>query len=84
MNTFWAAVAAWFGWNVAAPLFLGVIVLLLVVLWSIPGAIRRALCDHSKFYETRECDAICSKCGKNLGWIGTVRDRVKGGNHDPV
>ncbi len=82
MNTFWTAVAAWFGWNVGAPLFLGVVVLLLIGLYSIPGAIRRALCEHRQFYETRSCDAICSNCGKNLGFIETARQRAKGASHD--
>jgi len=30
-------------------------------------------CPHVKYYETRACDAICSECGKNLGFIGEVR-----------
>jgi hypothetical protein len=31
-------------------------------------------CKHDgDFGETQACDAICHQCGKNLGFIGTVR-----------
>lgn len=32
-------------------------------------------CSHESFRETSACDAICNNCGKNLGFIGTVRER---------
>ncbi len=38
-------------------------------------ALRQRWCKHSQFFETRACDAICSRCGKNLGFIGTVREQ---------
>lgn len=33
-------------------------------------------CKHDEgVRETRACDAICRKCGKNLGFIGSWRKR---------
>ncbi len=43
-------------------------------LFSIPRIIRQRRCKHERFYETRSCDAVCTDCGKNLGFIGTVRE----------
>ena len=31
-------------------------------------------CKHEVYYETMACDAICTNCGKNLGFIGTARE----------
>lgn len=31
-------------------------------------------CKHAKFREDSACDAICCKCGRNLGFILTVRE----------
>jgi hypothetical protein len=42
---------------------------------SVKQAIKEARCDHKEYYETRSCDAICKNCGKNLGFIGTLRDK---------
>lgn len=36
-------------------------------------ALRQRRCKHDRFFETPACNAICSRCGKNLGFIGTVR-----------
>ncbi len=77
MDWMWNAFWAWFGWNMLAPLA-GVIFLLFVVaLCHLPSAIRRMRCQHERFRETMACDAICIDCGKNLGFIGTVRDERK-------
>lgn len=36
----------------------------------------RRTCKHDgEISETSACDAICGKCGKNLGFIGTWRAR---------
>jgi hypothetical protein len=38
--------------------------------------IAQWLCRHDAgCHETRSCDAICNKCGKNLGFIGTLRSK---------
>lgn len=34
-------------------------------------------CKHTDFRETPACDAICNNCGKNLGFIGSVRKKRK-------
>ena len=35
-------------------------------------------CKHTDgVNETQACDAICRKCGKNLGFIGSYRERMK-------
>lgn len=39
--------------------------------------IRQTFCYHKKYYETMACQAVCSDCGKNLGFIGAVRERSK-------
>lgn len=36
---------------------------------------KQARCPHESFYETMACDAVCNSCGKNLGFIGTVRKK---------
>lgn len=36
--------------------------------------VRQRRCSHDgRINETQACDAICGKCGKNLGFIGSVR-----------
>lgn len=46
-------------------------------LW-IADAWRRWRCKHDGSYgETMSCDAICHKCGANLGFIGAWRDRQR-------
>lgn len=56
----------------AIVIFVG---LIFITATTLPDAIRRARCKHERFYETRACDAVCSACGKNLGFIGTVREQ---------
>lgn len=77
MEWAWNAMWAYLGWNVLAP----AVALALIGLLLVPGAIRRALrrarCEHARFHETMACDAICKDCGKNLGFIGSVRERQK-------
>lgn len=40
--------------------------------------IKQAFCVHNDYYEDRACDAVCRKCGKNLGFIGNVRKQRRG------
>lgn len=36
--------------------------------------LKQLMCKHDgRLYETQACDAICGKCGKNLGFIGNIR-----------
>lgn len=67
----------WLAKPVAELLFavaVGVICLVVLLLVSLPTMIRQARCKHDHAVrETSACDAICDKCGKNLGFIGTWR-----------
>ena len=37
---------------------------------------KESRCKHDGGYnETQKCDAICRRCGKNLGFIGKLRDK---------
>ena len=80
---FSAAIGAWFGWKVAAPLIFGALLVCIVALLGIPKMVRQARCKHEKFHETMACDAVCSRCGKNLGFIGTVREAMRPTNGGP-
>lgn len=37
-------------------------------------------CKHEKYYENMACHGICRNCGKDLGFIGTLRDKEKNEN----
>lgn len=39
----------------------------------IKALLKEWLCDHSDYFENGSCQAICSKCRKDLGFIGTVK-----------
>jgi hypothetical protein len=79
MQWFWYGLLAYLGW-VLAPVILaialGLLVFLVVVIVSIPRKIKQLRCRHLRFHETMSCDAVCSACGKNLGFIGTWRKRA--------
>lgn len=51
----------------------GIITIFLIyhaVVW-----IKHSMCKHDEgVRETRACDAICRKCGKNLGFIGSWKN----------
>jgi hypothetical protein len=56
--------------------FLAIAVLLLLAI-SI-DKIKQWRCKHFGFVrENHSCDAICCKCNKNLGFIGTWREMEK-------
>ncbi|QJP10471.1 hypothetical protein [Pseudomonas multiresinivorans] len=46
---------------------------------NIPLFIRLLRCKHEKYREDRACNAICCNCGRNLGFIQTLRDARKEG-----
>ncbi len=53
------------------------IALVAVIVFS-RAAFRQRKCAHDgSIGETSACDAICHKCGKNLGFIGKWRDDNK-------
>lgn len=44
----------------------------------IPFVVKQWRCQHDGgVTETSACDAICQKCGANLGFIGTWREKHK-------
>lgn len=66
-----------FLWTLGDIILLTVIVFFLFIgfLFLAPTSIKQLLCKHNcGINETQACDAICRKCGKNLGFIGTLRD----------
>jgi hypothetical protein len=61
---------------------IGLAFLAVFVLWAIFIGISRAFsewqCKHDGgVYETMACHAQCKKCGKDLGFIGTWREKNK-------
>lgn len=41
---------------------------------------RQKFCKHLKYYQTRECHAICEHCGKDLGsvaWLEYQKEKSK-------
>lgn len=67
-----------FVWTLDSVLSVAFFVIAAVLwLWVVvPTWIRQAICKHDgDVSETRACDAICCKCGKNLGFIGSWRKR---------
>jgi hypothetical protein len=56
---------------------IAIIVIFIIVLFYIPTVIKQWRCKHLQYRETMACDAICRDCNKNLGFIGTIRDKDK-------
>lgn len=73
-NAFWAKIG-WFLGELALAVAVVVTVVVLAALVQIPRMIRQARCRHLHYFETGKCDAICSDCHKNLGFIGRIRDQ---------
>lgn len=70
-----------FVWTLSDVLYVVVGGLLLGawVLVSIAEWLQQSRCKHDGgVNETQACDAICRKCGKNLGFIGSWRKRNDG------
>lgn len=66
----------WFS-KLLVELAIAAAVFVFIVLLSVPRAIRQMRCKHGPVAETQACDAICIKCGKNLGFIGTWREKQR-------
>lgn len=59
-------------------LTLGAVAALYLIYLFLSEAIKRARCKHDGgARETMACDAICNKCGANLGFIGTWREKQR-------
>lgn len=66
-----------FIWTVSD--LIGLVVLgllaLIIIAMAFMDAIKQWRCKHFGFVqENHSCDAICRKCNKNLGFIGTWRE----------
>ena len=38
---------------------------------------KQSKCPHARVVETGACDAVCVHCHKNLGFIGTWREKQR-------
>jgi hypothetical protein len=72
-NAFWARIG-WAAGEAAMGLSIAAFLGLLVLVISAPRFLRQFRCKHVHCRETGKCDAICNDCGKNLGFIGRIRD----------
>lgn len=67
----------WTIWDALWAIGLLLFALVMLFFW-IGSAFNEWKCKHqSGVTETSACDAICVQCGKNLGFIGTWRERSK-------
>lgn len=77
----WAHIEFWLAKTLAELVTLGIVFVVLFVvllLLALPRAIKQWRCKHDgSIHETQACDAICSQCGANLGFIGSWRERHK-------
>lgn len=74
----WFANALWakLGWA-AGELLIGVVVIACIGALSLPRLFRQSRCKHPRYFETGSCNAVCSDCGKNLGFIGAWREKSR-------
>lgn len=49
------------------------IVFLIAVILVARSAFKQWRCKHSTYRENHACHAICTHCGKDLGFVGAVR-----------
>lgn len=63
-------------------IFIFLVMLSVLIYYSIVEYLRERKCKHDKgVRETQACEALCVVCGKNLGFIGTWREKnIKGTN----
>lgn len=64
-----------------ADIFVGVFIFAFLCVWIYHAAKQEFLqskCEHDGgVTETQACDAICKKCCKNLGFIGSDENKVR-------
>lgn len=46
-----------------------------IIGWYSYQYLRQALCKHLRVFENGHCHAICRHCHKDLGFIGTWREK---------
>jgi hypothetical protein len=74
-SAFWARIG-WMAGEIAMAAAVVLIVVMVVTLASLPRLWRQSRCKHAHYFETGKCDAVCSDCGKNLGFIGSWRSKL--------
>ncbi len=79
MNYIWFWLAKFVAEMAFAALVLLIlfIVCVLIALWmQIPIWVKQYHCKHphEQSYETTKCDVRCRQCGKNLGFIGSLKE----------
>ena len=62
------------------PVFLFLVFFAYILFQHLKIVIKQSRCKHEKYRENMKCDAICSECGKNLGFIGNVRKQKTTGS----
>jgi hypothetical protein len=67
-------VFVWTSADVAALIFC-VLWAVLLIPYYLMNWWKNLRCKHDKVWENQACNAICRKCGKDLGFIGKWRDR---------
>jgi len=64
-----------------ADIVVGVVVFAFVCVWIYHAAkqgLTQSKCKHDAgVTETQACDAVCKKCCKNLGFIGTQDNKIR-------
>lgn len=77
----WLAIQLYVGYilGIIIVFFVFWIFMLLMIgaYFTLPRTIKQYKCKHERVYETQACDAICSECNKNLGFIGSWREKHK-------
>lgn len=76
VNGFFARI----GWALAEVLpilMVGLIIAAIFAPYAIRSWWRTRRCHHERFFETSTCDAICTDCGKNLGFIGAWQEKIE-------
>lgn len=54
---------------------IGAIILLGIILYYGYYYVKSLLCKHPTVFENGHCHAVCRRCGIDLGFIGTWREK---------
>lgn len=54
---------------------IGLVIVILIVAWiELPKWWKQRNCKHESYWETMACHGKCVNCGKDLGFVGTLRE----------
>lgn len=71
--TFWDWFIRPFAELAAGLAFLLALFILWLVFFVLPGVLKQVFCKHKDYFENGRCRAICSRCRKDLGFIGSLK-----------